>query len=513
MARLIALEWDAKEARIAVASPRGEGIVLEQAFAVPFGPREEGQSDDDRDAVIGDRLAAALAERRVGRGEALVAIARAAIELKQLSLPPAPDDELPELVRFQAVRDFNALGDDWPLDFVPLGDNPAEPRQVLAVALAPDLLDQIRGVCQRAGLHTQRLILRPYAAASLFLRSSSTLEHRVRLLVDILGEEADLTALVDDTVVFLRTARLPAELLSVPENCQPLLSEIRRTLAAVSNQLGGQKVEAIYLCGSQAAHQVLCERIGKELGLPAQLFDPLSGLELGRELRKTPIDNTGRFTPLIGMLLDEAAGGRHALDFLHPRRRPQPPNHRKKLAWAGAIAATVVLAVTGWVWLSFHGLDREIAQLEQQLATNEGEAKKMSEFVRQAAEVERWTQHDIAWLDELAELSRELPPAQDVKLTQLRLGATREGGRIDFEGLVSSAGTVDAVENALRDEHHRVEGQSRQQDEKQSPYSWRFQSAVSVVPQQAEEYRRRLTKAKEPDAKQKEQAPARVAER
>jgi Tfp pilus assembly PilM family ATPase len=513
MARLVALEWDAKEARVAVASPRGEGIVLEQAFEVPFEPREEGQSDDDRTAEIGNRLATALTERRIGRGEALVAIARAAIELKQLTLPPAPDDELPDLVRFQAMRDFHSLGEAWPLDYVPLGSNPAEPRQVLAVALSPELLAQIRATCQRAGLEVGHLVLRPYAAASLFLRRAATSEYRVRLLVDILGEEADLTAMVGDTVVFLRTARLPAGLLAAPENCQPLLSEIRRTMAAVTNQLGGQKVEAVYLCGSQATHQTLCDRIGKELGLPAQLFDPLAGVELGRELRKNPIDNTGRFTPLVGMLLDEAAGGRHTLDFLHPRRRPAPPSHRRQFAWAGAIAATLVLAVTGWVWFSFYALDQEIGDLERQLAAKQAEAKKMAEYVRQAGEIERWTQHDIAWLDELAELSRELPPALDVKLTQFRLGATREGGRIDFEGLVRSATTVDTLENALRDAHHRVEGQSRQMDEKQAPYSWRFSSAITVMPQATEDYRRRLSAAKEEASESKEQPRARVAER
>ena len=279
MARLVAIEWDAREARVAVASPRGEGIVLEQAFVVALGARAEGQSDDDRDAEIGDQLAAALDKHRVGHGQALVAIARAAIQLKQLSLPPAPDEELPDLVRFQAMRDFNSLGEDWPLDYVPLGNNPAEPRQVLAVALDPDLLVQIRGICQRAGLQAERLILRPYAAASLFLRRAASSEHRAGLLIDILGEEADLTVLVDETVVFLRTARLPAELMNEPESCRPLLAEIRRTLAAVTNQLGGQKVEAIYLCGGQAAHEVLRDHIAKEFGLALRTFGPAdSGL-------------------------------------------------------------------------------------------------------------------------------------------------------------------------------------------------------------------------------------------
>ena len=34
MIRLVALEWDGKEARIAVARGRGKAVVLEQAFVV-----------------------------------------------------------------------------------------------------------------------------------------------------------------------------------------------------------------------------------------------------------------------------------------------------------------------------------------------------------------------------------------------------------------------------------------------------------------------------------------------
>src|SRR5579872_3813585 len=107
MARLLALEWDSYEARVVVASARGESISIDDAFAVALPPRgDEEPGDADRDAVRGGAIGAALAARRLGRVQCLAAVGRANIELKQLSLPPAPDDELPDLVRFQALRDF-----------------------------------------------------------------------------------------------------------------------------------------------------------------------------------------------------------------------------------------------------------------------------------------------------------------------------------------------------------------------------------------------------------------------
>src|SRR5690606_27231198 len=75
--------------------------------------------------AIGRRIGEALLARGVRKARTLIAVGRANIELKNLTVPPSPADELPELVRFQAEREFNALGDNWPLDFIqqPGADN------------------------------------------------------------------------------------------------------------------------------------------------------------------------------------------------------------------------------------------------------------------------------------------------------------------------------------------------------------------------------------------------------
>ena len=106
MARLLALEWDVKEARVAVARPRSGGMVVEQAFVVPL-PQKDGAAASE--AEVGAALGKALAERGLSRMEALVAVGRANIELRFLTTPPAPEDELPDLVRFQALRQFTTL--------------------------------------------------------------------------------------------------------------------------------------------------------------------------------------------------------------------------------------------------------------------------------------------------------------------------------------------------------------------------------------------------------------------
>ena len=70
MARLLALEWDDREARAVVASVRGESAVIEDAFAIALPPAGEhgngkqGTGEQDRGKVIGAALSAQA--RRAG---------------------------------------------------------------------------------------------------------------------------------------------------------------------------------------------------------------------------------------------------------------------------------------------------------------------------------------------------------------------------------------------------------------------------------------------------------------
>ena len=60
MSRLLALEWDAKEARAVVARTRGSGVAIEHALAIAL-PQRDGAAASE--AEIGAALGRAGAER------------------------------------------------------------------------------------------------------------------------------------------------------------------------------------------------------------------------------------------------------------------------------------------------------------------------------------------------------------------------------------------------------------------------------------------------------------------
>lgn len=485
MQRLLAIEWDERQARAAVGSVRAGGLVIEQLLSVEL----QSEEAEPNTATIGAQIAESLAGRNLGRLEALVAVARGSLELKYLTLPPAPDDELPDLVRFQSLREFTALGENWPLDFIPIAGGGSEPRRVLAAALAPQIEQQVRGVCQLMQVEPRRLVLRPCGAASLLRRQRAGAVD-VCLLVDPLGEEVDLTVLDGPTVVFMRTARLPEEFTSA-EGARALVNEVRRTMAAVQNTLAGRKVESIWLCGAASETAPLVDEMGRELSLSCNAFDPLSGLQLDGKLRRALPANPARFAPLLGMLLDEAEGAAPAIDFFHPRRRPEAPRRTGRLLRIAAAAAALLLLTLGGGWWYLHSLDGQIGSLAEQSKRLDAEVARAAVQVKSAGEVDKWqAAAGVTWLDELVLLSKRFPPAKEAMLTNLQVTTSgTTGPKLALSGLAASAGVIQAAEARPRDGRHVVFPGVIQQDDRNKKYPWSFNSTITVKPGTKQDYR------------------------
>jgi Tfp pilus assembly PilM family ATPase len=479
--RLLAVEWSATEARIAVASVRGARCTFEEAFSLPLTAAEADA--EQTAATIAAQIAAALSERGLHRLEALVAVGRANIELRQLTLPPAPDEELPDMVRMLAMRELNALEEDWPLDFIPADRTPDQPTRVLAAAIDAALVAQLQDTCQRAGLKPKRIVLRPCAAASLLNRVQPERSSQLRLLVDLLLDEADLIVVLDGKVTFLRTVRLPGDPLTDPGAATALIGEIRRTMAAAASAQGSRRFDALMVCGTSALQQELARLISEALGVPTELFDPFAGCQVSARLRSALPERPGRFAGLLGMLLDEATNSPQAMDFLHPRRRP-PARSRNQVYALAATAAVVVLGlVVGWMWWTQSQLTVEIEDLARQSHALDAGVEKAQRTLQEVTEIARWTAAEIVWLDELRELCSDFSPAEDAMLTQLAMGNSgAQGGEMKLEGMAQTAASIDTLEQRLRDKAHQVEGKGRSLDNSQKVYSWRFVSSLLVKP-------------------------------
>ena len=90
MARLIALEWDTCEARVAIGRTSGKSVIAEAALAVDLTDLTEPTTE-----ALQARIAEACKRHLSQRAATLVAVPRSRAEVRMLQIPPAPATEMP----------------------------------------------------------------------------------------------------------------------------------------------------------------------------------------------------------------------------------------------------------------------------------------------------------------------------------------------------------------------------------------------------------------------------------
>lgn len=490
MSKLLAVEWERHQARYMSATLARGRLTITSAGMVTMSSadHEEGNIQDELTAPF----ALALDGKRPPRGRAIVGISRAAVDLRELTLPPCPDAELPSMVQHQASRQLTSMGEGSLLDFVPLQDETGDSRSVLATAIVPDQVKHINQICDKVGIVPQRLLVRSLAAGSLFV-SRHAANDQVYLLIDVQRDEADLTVISGQEVRVSRCMRLPTD-----DDPVPLLAEIRRTLVSVANQTGCGEVQQIYICGTGEDHEDLVARLRGVLNVPVDTFDPFDGFTLGGDLSDGPPERRGQYTALLGMIADEVNHHSHAVNFLHPRRPPIPPDRRNMMVAAAVVVAVAALYFGWFTWSSFAELNKEIADLTALSKNRDKVVKEARNQEAAVAAIEQWQQGDVSWLEELRELSTEFPPARDAMLVRLTLSrAPAGGGTIEMQGQVRDPAIIERMETNLRDEFHEVRSRRVQESERDRALTWQFESSMSVVPREKEAYLA-VTRAMEP---------------
>src|SRR5262245_26526973 len=163
MPRILAIDWDRLEARALLLSAGATGTSVSGAWTVSLASADSATLPPRE---IGARLSAAVGGAASSSATTLVGVGREQVQIVLLSLPPAPLEELPELVRFQSERSFTSLGSDAALDYIPLEGDATTPHQVLAAALSGAGVTEVRQLCESVGVEPDRITLRATAAAS-----------------------------------------------------------------------------------------------------------------------------------------------------------------------------------------------------------------------------------------------------------------------------------------------------------------------------------------------------------
>lgn len=483
---------------------------------------EEKNKTDDPKSALGEQLARKLTEVGGAGARAIIAIGRADVDIRRFTLPPASDSELAELVAIQVQSDMGGSGDQGVVDFVLQPATSNGERPVEAVVATEKTLESYQAFSRKAGIKLQRLVLRPYALASLLdyfpdRDLSDDQKSTIALLVDQIATEADLLAIDRDQVVFWRTVQLdgePNDLAAI----EGLVSEIARTLAISPTHLPtGRAIERIQLLGCEQKHARLFAKLAEQTDLRVEILDPalipeVQGLPDTRALSadsgsEQPDMEAGDLNawvaPLIAMLLAEANAAAPAIDLLNPRK-PLPPRNNKRVAMLAALAGLILFTLAGtWLQEMHAQWDQSNEALMSKLKELNTQGKKLGPQVALVRSIATWDSAGIIWLDELRDLSQKFPSAEEVTVRGMTISSLRGGSAmIRVTCQVRDPAVIVKMDHDLRDQYRNATSTNFREQGTSGEHPWRFETVITTRRRSSNDYREMLTPRPPPPSEQ-----------
>lgn len=414
MPHILAFEIDVESLLVVVGSITGRNLSVQHTFDIKL-------DDEDTNEEIGERLRRWLSTHGVNKCEGIGVVSRSNAEIREITVPPAPDNELPDLIRFKAKSDFGSFSENWALDFVPFSDDPEKPRQVLAAAITPEQVTQLTEICDAASVKLKHMVFRPYASVDLM--RMRLIDGRCRVLVDETRDETDISLTRGRNLLATRTVRLPKS--DGDQRINALIREVRRTMASLGSRLEGEAVSEIIISGeNNEGLREMEVALADKLGVDTLLVEPFEYViqDSGCE---TPGDPQN-YTALLGALCQQVSDDSHTIDFLNPRRHVVERTDFSKYLRIGGIAAAALFlfALFGWWTLSSQASD--LADLRQQLQNQRDKNESVDDPANNVntllAEVEPLDEFVCAvpnWLDELHQISSRLQTPDEVIVDKL----------------------------------------------------------------------------------------------
>ncbi len=509
MAKRIIIEVDDQLLRVAevLTTPRLARIV--KLFSVPLAA-EGGLLDNLQ--LIKDLLA----KHGLSRGDVDFVVNRRTVEIREITVPPVPNDELPELLKFSAKNEFANVNESWQFDFVPFDDNETVSRSVLATALRPQTSEELKKLSEQLGLKCRRILLRPFCQVAFIVRQLS--DSVPTLIVQLTAHTLDLLLVNGNLLRLNRSVLLGGHTDSELE--VEARSEIQRTIMMSSKALGGRSVSRILLVGNSPQLTALQAQLNP---LVATTAIPVSGSHPSTvEIAASPQELIESYAALIGAAATLVDSTVPAVDFLNPRKRVIRKWDRSRVALWSTVAAASLLIVGILAWYMTSAVKADIKRLEKELATLKNITEPMNnqpsanQRISEVLLVDEWNAERVNWLDEFQEISTRFKTGDDVVLSSIsgRLAKEAVAGPVPMRKNVASfsiignarSSTVKAeLEANLSKRPYDVEPFKLTIDNSDAEYSNRIEGQFSALIDQtaktreaqiaAEDHRRKMLEA------------------
>ena len=213
------------------------------------------------------------------------------------------------------------------------------------------------------------------------------------------------------------------------ENHKLILSEVNRSVVALSGMLKGKGIQRGWVIGHGEETRSLSESLNDRLGCAVEELDPFEMKEIDSSV-EIPENRSG-FSGPLGMLLAKATATVEGIDFLHPRKPVVKPDRTK--AKIGIAAASLVLVSAGFyidLQMNLSDLEEQLVVKRNRISVIEDDLKKGEPILKSATVIGEWDQRNINWLDEMQELNGILPGTGLIYLRSYDFDARIQSGDV-----------------------------------------------------------------------------------
>ncbi|MBT4013689.1 MAG: hypothetical protein HN617_07070 [Planctomycetaceae bacterium] len=480
MAKLLTCEWDSNSVRLLATHVQGNNLAIDKMVEVAI-----SKEPDPESALSPLESALATAAQSAGiRGQTDVVfvLRRAQTEMRLLTLPNIPADELPDTVRFQVAQEFNTA-DDGPIDFVVLGETNDNRIFVSVATVSPEMLADVIATTNMAELTSSSVVLSSFSIAHFLHSQNPTPQHR--LIVDLLDGEIELTVAHNGMAQFARSVKLPESGVTT----QRVLSEVRRTMASYSNQPTPGNIELATIVGTSTFHQELQDQLSLHLKIDIELYDPLDDCivtSLENDETTAP-EEPAQFTALIGAAFQIQIGQTSQLDFVNPRKPPAP---------ASAIRQNSKYIIGGFVLLVLAAFllirpivttQSNIAELQTSLEDKTSIDKANKTLTDRLQQVRSFENSRVNWLDELVLVSNKFPPARQAMVdrftakTSTSNRSTEIRGQILLDVHLLNDDSLRMLETNLLTPAYTITGNGFRSDPENVAYPWTVVEHIRLI--------------------------------
>ncbi len=475
MARTVVIDWQRDSLLVGVGVRRGALVAFEQVRLLPLGESEQGT------VTAGQALRKAIQELGYGKSDAIVIASREVIEIRTLSVPNVDQDELPDIIRFQAQRQMANMGETWPLDYILLPSAGLENKVALAAAISPAQVAEIESVLVGAGLQLTRVLLRPLEIARFALTADTTgtMKEGASVVVCLTDHQADLLLLNSGAVVQLRSTRLPT---SSEQIATTIVGEIKRSLVAAASQLNGVSLTSAMLIAPAELAGKVESAVTEAVGCTVAVVDPLvmlpSAFEGGESLTHS---SANRLAAIAGVVGSPQPDKRTLIDFKNPKKRPPKEVNFKRYVLAGSAVGLLLLAAGSWWYTTNSSMDRELAMLKKDIADKKDSGELALKQIAEFNEVKKVLDASPNWLDEVERIAMSMPEDVVMFSPTMAVGANAEGS-IKAKVYGVSAEALNTFENMLReDDQFRVSSAGVSRTDMRDGYPWETMVTISFA--------------------------------